>query len=120
VVGYNTYEGWADNIQVYCADSIRVFARELEDLGLVESTDKYNKHKIDRTKWYTINAELLAVFMTLWEQHSSPIANGGRKPSEARQAFLKAWGDIEQIVPLGTTSLTNRDNLPDHYQRLLQ
>ena len=61
---YNTYEDWQRQFPFWSRSTIiRIFNR-LEDAGYVESAN-YNTLSIDRTKWYTINYDLLNVESTI-------------------------------------------------------
>ena len=61
---YNTYDDWQRQFPFWSRSTIiRIFNR-LEDAGYVESAN-YNTLTIDRTKWYTINYDLLNVESTI-------------------------------------------------------
>lgn len=51
---YNTYEQWTQDIPCYSLSAIRRVIKSLEDKKLITSSSKYNKFKIDNTKWYAI------------------------------------------------------------------
>lgn len=54
---YNTYEAWEKQFPFWSNATIRRTIQRLEKLGILLSTSEYNRMKIDRTKWYTINYE---------------------------------------------------------------
>lgn len=56
---HNTYEEWGKQFLFWSIPTIRRTITDLEKKGLVLSTNKYNKFKADKTKWYTINYEKL-------------------------------------------------------------
>ncbi len=57
---YNTYQGWYEHCFDYMSvATIKKAFLKLEKMGLVITTDKFNKMKIDKTKWYSINYEEL-------------------------------------------------------------
>ena len=57
---YNSYDDWQKQFPFWSKSTvIRIFNR-LEESGYVESAN-YNAMTIDRTKWYTINYDLLNV-----------------------------------------------------------
>ena len=58
---YNTYEGWKENFPWLSVRTIQRMVYELEQLGLIETGD-FNKMKYDKTKWYTINYEVLGAY----------------------------------------------------------
>lgn len=58
---YDTYEDWQkDHFPFWSISKLRRVVGNLEDAGLLLSTDKYNKMKIDKTKWYSIDYERLS------------------------------------------------------------
>ncbi|MDW8801475.1 DnaD domain protein [Clostridium sp. A1-XYC3] len=55
---YNTYENWQEQIYVLSVSSIRKAIKNLESMGIVISGN-FNKCKMDKTKWYTIDFALI-------------------------------------------------------------
>ena len=55
---YNTKEEWAENFPWWSEDTVWRALKDLRRLGLV-LTANYNKMKIDRTLWYTIDYDVL-------------------------------------------------------------
>lgn len=53
---YNTYEDWQLQFPFWSIKTIKTTMKKLECQGLI-LTGNYNKLKMDRTKWYTINYE---------------------------------------------------------------
>lgn len=58
---YNTYENWVERMAVFSRSTIHRALKTLTDLGLIE-TGNFNKHKYDRTVWYTINYRKFTVW----------------------------------------------------------
>ncbi len=56
---YNTFAEWHEQFPFWTAEGIRKIVSQLEDKGVIETTDRYNERKGDRTKWYTIDYETL-------------------------------------------------------------
>ena len=52
---YKTFDEWAEELPFWSKRTLKRAFKKLEKMGVVISTDKYNKMKIDRTKWYRIN-----------------------------------------------------------------
>ena len=67
---YNTYEQWQDQFPFWCVRTIKAIIKKLEDMDLLISGN-FNKFGYDRTKWYTINYEVLE---SLKRQHSAKLA----------------------------------------------
>lgn len=55
---FNTYAEWATQFPFWSESTIKRTIRSLEKKGLI-ITGNYNKVKIDKTKWYTIDYEKL-------------------------------------------------------------
>lgn len=53
---YNTYEEWHEQFPFISVRSLKRLLPQMEADGLIISGN-YNDHKVDRTKWYTINYE---------------------------------------------------------------
>ena len=57
---YNTYDAWQEQFPFWSRRTIQATFRSLERLGVVESTQVYNRSRWDKTKWYAINYGRLA------------------------------------------------------------
>ena len=57
---YNTYDAWREQFPFWSRRTIQATFRRLERLGVVESTQAYNRSRWDKTKWYAINYGRLA------------------------------------------------------------
>ncbi len=57
---YNTYDAWQKQFPFWSRRTIQATFRRLERLGVVESTQRHNRSRWDKTKWYTINEAQLA------------------------------------------------------------
>src|SRR5262245_9144570 len=53
---YHTYKEWQDCFPFFGEDTIKRAIRRLEHKGILLS-GKFNRSKIDKTKWYTIDDE---------------------------------------------------------------
>lgn len=67
---YNTYEDWKEKFPFWSISTIRRKIGDLEKSGLLE-TANFNESATLRTKWYTINYELLSS-KTHYEQMERP------------------------------------------------
>lgn len=57
---FDKYEVWQqEHFPFWSLDTVKRTFRSLEQKNLVISSDKFNQFKLDRTKWYTINYEVL-------------------------------------------------------------
>lgn len=72
---YNTYEQWQKQFPFWCERTIRTIIKSLENKKLL-ITDRFNKFGYDRTKWYTIDYEVL---QSLDNQESADVATSNRQ-----------------------------------------
>ena len=56
---YKSYEEWKNEFPFWSISTIKRAVYNLENKGLIKSTDEYNQNATDRTKWYTINYDEL-------------------------------------------------------------
>lgn len=56
---YKKYEDWEEEFPFWSNSTIRRSIGSLEKEGFLISTDKYNKFRADKTKWYRINYQKL-------------------------------------------------------------
>ena len=54
-----TYAKWAKQLPFWSESKIKRLFIKLENIGLIQSTDKYNTSYVDRTKWYAIKYRAL-------------------------------------------------------------
>jgi hypothetical protein len=57
---YNTYEGWQAQFPFWSRRTIQTTFRRLERLGIVESSQAYNKSPWHKRKWYRLNHDKLS------------------------------------------------------------
>jgi DnaD/phage-associated family protein len=92
---YNTYDDWKEQFPFWSKSTIRRTITKLENAGLI-IVGKYNKLKIDNTKWYRINYEAL-------EDMSRPSAQN-------EQTECSKWADgvlnLNTPLPETTTETT--------------
>lgn len=55
---YNTYEEWHIQFPFWSVRTIKTIFQSLEDLGLLR-VGRFNKLNLDRTKWYTVDEEVV-------------------------------------------------------------
>jgi len=55
---YNTYSNWQEQLPFFCESTIRRIIKRLEGMDIVLSAN-FNKSKMDKTKWYSINYDAL-------------------------------------------------------------
>ena len=63
---YNTYKQWQNQLSLWSESTIIRAIKSLEEQGLI-ITGNFNRLKLDKTKWYTINYEKLAEIESIGE-----------------------------------------------------
>jgi len=58
---YKSYPEWQEEFPFWSLDTIGRNVRKLEAEDIILSTDKYNQAATDRTKWYSIDYDMLAL-----------------------------------------------------------
>ena len=57
---YNTYPDWQKQFPFWSVFTVKSTFRRLEHLGILESTQRLNRSRWNKTKWYTLNTAVLA------------------------------------------------------------
>ncbi|AKN31256.1 primosomal replication protein N [Clostridium carboxidivorans P7] len=78
---YNSYEAWHNQISFLCKRTIIRAIKKLETSGVVLSSN-FNKSKMDKTKWYTIDYEKLESLCDSFENSTNSIIDTKGKPGE--------------------------------------
>ena len=109
---YNTYKEWQLQLPFLSDSTIKRTIRSLEKQGYLISAN-YNRFKMDKTKWYTIDYSLME------ELEKESIPTSSDEPSidqldlfeEAVQPQLDT--DLNKAIPEITTETTKKiDNIP--------
>lgn len=74
---YNTYQDWKEQFPFWSTDTIKRTITKLEKKGIILSAN-YNKLKIDKTKWYSIDYEKLGYAPSM--RAKCPIEKGSLHP----------------------------------------
>ena len=113
---YNSYREWKTNFPFWSESTIRRAIKSLEDEGIL-ITDNFNKLKIDRTKWYSINYEKLDAYCD-----DAIVQNEQVDTSERTNGDSK----MNKPLPKITTKTNNKDNIRDvdevwkHYKQAIK
>lgn len=102
---YKTNSDWAAEMP-FSLRSVRRAIKDLEDRGVVLSTDAHNKRSKDATKWYTVvlEHELLAlpVAEAPWPQGTAPLASEATPPGPTGQSVtIDPHSPDPQEIPCG-------------------
>nr|WP_311461879.1 hypothetical protein [uncultured Aggregatibacter sp.] len=83
---YNTIKDWQAEFSFWSLKTVQRTIESLEEMGLVLSTDKFNKIKMDKTKWYSIDYEKLSEIQV--KNTYSPFSqNDQMEDAETENAF---------------------------------
>lgn len=120
---YNTYDAWGEQFPFWSVSTIRRTITKLEKSGLI-IIGNYNKLKIDNTKWYRIDYQLLD------DVNRPPDQNEQTEGSDQNeQSICSNWTDGEinlnrplpeittenttDIIPVGEDKPPEQQNEPD-------
>ncbi|QTR83181.1 conserved phage C-terminal domain-containing protein [Bacillus cytotoxicus] len=99
---YNTYEEWREQFPFWSVATLRRIVNKLEKEQLL-IIGNYNKLKIDKTKWYRINYDLL-------NRMSSPCAQNEQSMcSDCAVDVLKMSRPLPETTTENTTEITTKE-----------
>ena len=103
---YNTYQAWQEQLSFWSTETVKRVIKRLEKAGYLLSAN-YNRLKLDKTKWYSINYEKVAELCTE-EIHST----GENDPSSVTECSSEEV-TFTQAIPKSTTNHTSKKELKD-------
>ena len=106
---YNSYEKWQDQFSFLTPRQIQYAINNLEKSGLLISGN-YNKLRIDRTKWYTINYEKLNDELGEFS-HTNEIVCPSNKIVPSDDTSVKPSNTSVKALPETTTETTTDINI---------
>ena len=109
---YNTYKQWQLQLPFLSESTIKRTIKSLEEKGYVISGN-FNQHKMDKTKWYTINYEMLEESIETEEQVSQESPTG-QDETTSDSACPIVETIVTQAIPESTSEITteNKNNIP--------
>ena len=105
---YNSFFSWQYQFPFWCISTIKRTIGKLEENGLI-ITGNYNKIKIDRTKWYTIDYDLLEKLKTDNNQEDKKDTSSGANCTNQESTLTKP---IPETIA-ETTAKTTKDKDKD-------
>jgi len=103
---YKTYPEWKEEFPFWSEDTIGRTIRKLESMGILLSTDEYNQIATDRTKWYTIEYDVL----NARAPQVATIEDGNLQPSRAPQVATILPETTSRILPETTQPVVLNEN----------
>ena len=110
---YNTYQDWQKQFPYWSLNTVKRIVMRLEKMGLLLS-DNFNRMKMDRTKWYSINYEKLAQLDGSFVVEKSEEAETLWSDEDVLdEAFICSNGDVEhtsesKAIPKITSEITTK------------
>ena len=106
---YNTYSDWRMKDFPYWSEKTiqRAFTR-LENKGIVISAN-YNKSGIDKTKWYTIDYDMLKKIIKEYCDEQDKLSSRQDNKSTRQDKMTCPSGQNDRAIPENTTDITNKD-----------
>ena len=90
---YNTINDWQAEFSFWSVKTVQRTIENLEKSGLVVSTDKFNKMKMDKTKWYTIDYQKLSEILP--ESEKEPFGQNDQMEIPKKE---NAFGQNDQMT----------------------
>lgn len=90
---YNTINDWQSEFSFWSVKTVQRTIENLEKSGLVVSTDKFNKMKMDKTKWYTIDYQKLSEILP--ENEKTPFGQNDQMETPKKE---NAFGQNDQMT----------------------
>ncbi|MTI53809.1 hypothetical protein [Geosporobacter ferrireducens] len=114
---YNSYGDWRTQFPFWSTKTIQRTIRNLESLGILISTDRYNVKKYDKTKWYRIDYILLDALEKKNEkkvslEEKTSIENKNAKAIENTHEDKLSSGETIGNAHEDKLSLSNRTTCP--------
>jgi uncharacterized phage protein (TIGR02220 family) len=100
---YNTYKEWQQQMPFWSESTVKRTIKSLEDKGYVISGN-FNQHKMDKTKWYSINYEMLEALEI--EEQVSQESSIGQDEMTSDSACHKEEVAVTQAIPESTSEST--------------
>lgn len=94
---YNTLSEWNAQFPFWGLNTVRRTIGNLEECGLVDSTDAHNVIKSDRTKWYTINYPAVEELEAGLLESTGHLPKMGRPSAQNGQVLASAQNG--QVLP---------------------
>lgn len=110
---FNTYQTWKEtDFDFWSTDTIRRTLTRLENKGII-LTANYNKLKIDKTKWYTIDYKNLQEKIDEYEEKQNAIKEKADCGNDMANC-TDGNGSISNAIPENTSKNTNRDYFKEY------
>ncbi|MDA2320258.1 DnaD domain protein [Bacillus albus] len=111
---YNTYEEWQKQFPFWSESTIKRTIKKLEGQHLI-IVGKYNKLKIDNTKWYRIDYEVLQnIENNTTGQNDQTCNQNDQTTGQSEQTNRAKWsggrGNVDRPLPEITTETTTDKN----------
>ena len=98
---YNTYQAWQEQLSFWSTETVKRVIKRLEKAGYLLSAN-YNRLKLDKTKWYSINYEKVA------ELGAEEIHSTGENESSSVTECSSEVVTFTQAIPKSTTNHTSK------------
>lgn len=107
---FNTYADWQKQFPYWSLNTVKRIVMRLEKMGLLLS-DNFNKVKMDRTKWYSLDYEKLRELDDSYAEAGTEMESVWSDEEELDELFISSKGAVEQptvgkAIPKSTTKIT--------------
>ena len=109
---YNTYEEWQKQFPFWSVRTLKRIVSDLESLGLIISTTKYNKRNLNQKKWYTIDYDKFNAMFNEEIANAVSMRNSSKKDNkvtcESKSQNEEEEKSLQKIAEKGREILQNK------------
>lgn len=123
---YNTYEDWHKQFTFWSLSTIQRTTIKLQKMGIIK-VGNYNRHKMDKTKWYSINYEIINEILgadgfgdengplesTTSHSENEPFQDEALETANCEPTQV----DLTRTIPETTTEITPEKKIDDDDNR---
>ena len=110
---FKTYAEWQEEFPFWSYDTVKRIVADLEKGGYIITTNKYNKLKMDKTKWYRIDYSktLISPIGQNALSNGASCTNGAgqNEPLEEGRLHPSDEGNLHRAIPKDIKSIKNNN-----------
>lgn len=108
---YNTYEEWQVEFPFWSTRTIQRVFKSLEDMGILLSTNEFNKRSTDKTKWYSIDYNRLDEIKSIEDaENFKKSKKVNKKTNKKAKTNIKKDSNVDNV-----DNMDNVDNVDNEW-----
>jgi hypothetical protein len=114
---YNSYPEWQQQFSFWSVATVKRTIANLERQGLLKSGN-FNKMKVDKTKWYTIDYDVVrrlagsCVWLSAKEKYVDEVSTNGASGADHEVDLTQPTGQIDPTIPETSSETTSEITPP--------